>query len=454
MPAEADYRFHVEHYGHPSKFVFKDVIAEWKAEKFDPEQLLALYKKVGARYFVALANHHDNLDNYNSRHQPWNSVAVGPKKDLVGMWAKAARGAGLRFGVSVHASHAWSWYEPAQGSDPGGPLQGVPYDGKLTRADGKGKWWDGLDPQELYAQNHAPGKKLVWNWDATEGSSVPDAAYCEKFFLRTKQLVDDYKPDLLYFDDAVLPLGFNPDIGLSLAAHYYNSSIQWHGRNEAVMNTKKLEPGQRKALVYDIERGKTQDIEPHPWQTDTCIGSWHYNRGIFEKHTYKTAAQVVPMLVDIVSKNGNLLLSIPVRGEGTIDADEVKFLEDMAAWMAVNGEAIYATRPWKSYGEGPAAEEKAEAGRHGGVSDTRKSPYTAADIRFTAKGKILYAILLAWPESGKVTVKSVPSAERVTQVCLLGHRGDLAWRQADAGLEVQLPAAKPCDHAFALKITR
>jgi alpha-L-fucosidase len=161
------------------------------------------------------------------------------------------------------------------------------------------------------------------------------------------------------------------------------------------------------------------------------------------------------MLVDIVSKNGNLLLSIPVRGEGTIDADEVKFLEDMAAWMAVNGEAIYATRPWKVYGEGPAAEEKTEAGRHGGMSDTRKAPYTAADIRFTTKGEILYAIVLAWPESGKVTVKSLPSpAERVTQVRLLGHRGELTWRQTDAGLEVQLPAEKPCDHAFALRITR
>jgi alpha-L-fucosidase len=454
VPSHADYKFHVERYGPPSKFGFKDVIHEWKAERFDPEKLLALYKKAGAKYFVALANHHDNFDNFDSRYQPWNAVALGPKKDLVGLWAKAARAAGMRFGVSVHASHAWSWYEPSQGADVEGPLKGVPYDGRLTRADGKGQWWEGLDPQDLYAQNHAPGKKLVWTWDPAEGSSVPDPAYCAKFFLRTKQLVDDYKPDLLYFDDTVLPLGFNPAIGLGLAAHFYNASTKWHGQNEAVMNTKKLDPEQRTALVYDIERGKTQGIEPYPWQTDTCIGSWHYNRGTYEKHTYKTAAQVIPMLVDIVSKNGNLLLSIPVRGDGTIDEDEEKFLGEMAAWIAVNGDAIYGTRPWRSFGEGPSAEETPAAGRHGGVSDTRNKPYTAADYRFTTKGGALYAIALGWPADGRLKIRALAAGKgEVKQVALLGATTAPEWKQTPDGLEVTLPSQPPCAYAYALKVT-
>jgi alpha-L-fucosidase len=458
IEGDPDYKYHLEHYGHPSKVGFKDVIHEWKAEKFDPEKLIALYKRAGAQYFVALANHHDNFDNFNSKFQPWNSVLIGPRKDLVGMWEKAARAAGLRFGVTVHASRAWSWYEPAQGADASGPMKGVPYDGKLTKADGKGQWWDGLDPQDLYAQNHAPGTKLVWNWDPKQGSSVPDAAYCEKFYKRTQQLIDDYKPDLLYFDDTVLPLGFNPQIGLGLAAHFYNSSIRWHGRNEAVMTTKNLNEQQRKALTWDIERGRAEGIEPFVWQTDTCIGGWHYDRRLFDQHRYKTAAAVIPMLADIVSKNGNLLLNIPVRGDGTIDGDEVKVVEDIAAWMSVNSECIFGTRPWKVYGEGPSTALR-ERGQFGGMRDTQSRPFTAEDIRFTAKGDTLYAILLAWPTDGKVTIKSLADGSphwtgNLANIQLLGADAKPTWTRDANGLTVTLPAQKPCDYAYALKITR
>ena len=161
--AASDYNYQCAHYGHPSKAGFKDVIHQWKAESWDPEHLIGLYKAAGAKYFMCLANHHDNFDNYASTYQSWNSVALGPKKDLVGGWEKAARAAGLRFAVSVHAAHAWAWYETSQGADKNGPLAGVPYDGHLTKADGKGQWWEGLDPQELYAQNHSadgPGMGL------------------------------------------------------------------------------------------------------------------------------------------------------------------------------------------------------------------------------------------------------------------------------------------------------
>jgi alpha-L-fucosidase len=459
LPGQSVFKLHLAKYGHPSTNGFKDVIHQWKAANFDPGKLLAFYKANGAKYFMALASHHDNFDNFNSKYQPWNSVAVGPHKDLIGGWARAARKNGLRFAVSVHASHAWSWYEPAQGADTNGPFAGVPYDGKLTRADGKGQWWNGLDPQDLYAQNHAPGTKLEWSWDPAKGSSVPDAAYLEKFFNRTKQLWDDYQPDMIYFDDSVLPMhGVTDEIGLDLAAHFYNSSIKLHGRNEAVMNAKDLGESQRRALVYDIERGKAAGILPEPWQTDTCIGSWHYKRSLFDKHQYKSAASVIPMLADIVSKNGNLMLSVPLQRDGTPDADEIKIVSDIGAWLKVNGPAIYATRPWKIYGEGSST-EAAEKGRFGGQTDVQKKPFTAEDIRFTQSkdGRTLYAIVLAFPADGKVAIKSLASNPAnwpggIGSVRMLGISGKLKFNRDENGLHITLPGKQPCKIAFALKI--
>jgi len=450
-----DYKYQCEHYGHPSKVGFKDIDHLWHAEKWDPEQLIGLYKAAGAKYFVALANHHDNFDCFDSKYQSWNSVALGPKKDIVGTWAKAARKHGLRFGVSSHSSHAWNWYEVAQGADKDGPLAGVPYDGKLTKADGKGQWWEGLDPQELYAQNHEPGKGgLIWDWDASKGSSVPDAAYCRKFFNRTIDLLDKYQPDLLYFDDTILPLyQVDPTIGLRIAAYHYNSSIRRHGgRLDAVLNGKGLSPEQARCMVHDFERGRSDRIQPAPWQTDTCIGSWHYQRSLYENHRYKTTGQVVKMLVDIVAKNGNLLLSIPVRGDGTIDPDEIEFLKGMASWIQVNGEAIFATRPWAISGEGPVKI------RGGGFSEGGEDRLTAADFRFTTKGAVLYATAMAWPTDGVYTVRTLAAgapgiAGEIKRVQLLGHPGDVPFRRTADGLVVTLPADKPCDHAYVLKIT-
>jgi alpha-L-fucosidase len=458
IPGQADFKLHLAEYGHQSTNGFKDVIHQWKAANFNPDQLLKFYKENGAKYFMALANHHDNFDLFDSKFQPWNSVALGPQKDLIGGWAKAARKNGLRFAVSVHCSRAWSWYEPAQGADKDGPFAGVPYDGKLTKADGKGLWWDGLDPQDLYAQNHAPGAKLEWSWDPAKGSSTPDAAYMEKFFKRTKQLWDDYQPDQIYFDDSVLPFhGVSDEIGLNLAAHFYNSSIQLHGKNEAVMNNKMLNETQREAMVYDIERGKSESILPLPWQTDTCIGSWHYKKEIFDRHQYKSAASVVRMLADIVSKNGNLMLSVPLQRDGQPDADEIKIVSEIGAWLKVNGDAIYATRPWKTFGEGPST-VTAEKGRFGGQSDVQKKPFTAEDIRFTQSkdGKELYAIVLEIPADGQVTVKSLASGApnwpgEIGSVRLVGG-GKLKFTRDETGLHVSLPEKFAGKIAFALKI--
>jgi alpha-L-fucosidase len=450
----AIYKFHCQKYGHPSKFGFKDVINVWKADKWQPEELIALYKRAGAKFFTALAHHHDNFDCFDSKYQPWNSLVAGPKRDMVGGWMKATRDAGLHFAVTSHGDRAWAWYQDAQKADTTGPLAGVPYDGRMTKADGKGLWWDGLDPQDLYGQYHPPGK---YNW-ALEGAPPVDPAFCEKYFKRIIDLIDKYHPDLLYFDDDVLPLYPTSDVGLRIAAYYYNTNLARHGgKLEAVLTGKRLNAEQRRAIVLDVERGVTNGGETLPWQTDTCIGNWHYERRLYDEHRYKSAKQVVQMLVDIVSKNGNLMLNIPVRGDGTIDSDEVAVLEALSGWIAPNGEGIFATRPWKVYGEGPSVSNPAPAGQFGGARDVR--PYTAEDIRFTAKGDAVYAFMMGWPEGGKTTLKSLAQSSEhypreIGRVELLGGNGPLAFTRDATGLALTLKD-KPANNefAYALKIT-
>jgi alpha-L-fucosidase len=467
-----DYKDHLARYGHPSRAGFMELDHLWKAEKWDPEKLMRLYKRAGAKYFVALANHHDNFDTYDSKYQPWNSVNVGPHKDIVGTWAKIARKDGLRFGVSNHSSHAWHWFQVAYGHDVEGPLAGVPYDAAtLTKADGKGKWWDGLDPQDLYCGLRIPMPNNLktakeadaWHWkhDGHWYEKIPpnDNGYSKKWFLRTQDLIDKYHPDLLYFDDTELPL---EQYGLAIAAHYYNASMKWNGgKLDVVLDTKHLEPAHKPAMVEDIERGVANGIRPAPWQTDTCIGSWHYDRRIFEQHKYKTVAQVVQMLVDIVSKNGNLLLSVPIRGNGEIDSDEVAFLHGMAKWMDINGEAIFGTRPWTVYGEGPSTTEPQESGQFGGARDVRSKPYTSEDVRFTTKGNAIYAIFLDWPADHSVVIKSFATGtpaspplltREIATVSLLGSKNRLVWSRDAAGLHVALPSVRPGNDAYSLKV--
>jgi alpha-L-fucosidase len=458
------YKFHLQKYGHPSKFGFKDVIHQWKADQWDPEHLVSLYKRVGAKYFFAMANHHDNLDMWNSSYQSWNSVKVGPKKDIIGGWARAAKKNGLPFGVSVHAAHAWTWFEVAQRADKNGPLAGVPYDGKLTKAAGKGAWWEGLDPQELYAQDHPLSENSTdggvihkqWNWGG--GASVPSKAYCDKFLKRTLELIDKYEPELIYFDDTVLPFHPLNDVGLQIAAHHYNKSIKRNkGKLQAVLNGKILNEMQRKCMVWDIERGQSNVIEPFTWQTDTCIGGWHYDKRVYDGKWYKTAKTVVQTLVDIVSKNGNLLLNIPVKGNGTIDDQETAILEEVAAWMKINSECIYDTRPWKVFGEGPAIQEAAALSAQG-FNEGKGKPFGAEDIRFTVKGNILYAILLGWPEGGKIKIKSLAAGNAfrpgsISKMEMLGG-GEVRFRQNTDALEVTLPENRPSlAYAVVLKIS-
>jgi alpha-L-fucosidase len=463
MQGSDDYNYHVKHYGHPSKFGFMELDNLWKAENWNPEKLMKLYKKAGAKYFVSLANHHDNFDNYDSKYHPWNSVNVGPKKDIVGIWEKVARKNGLRFGVSNHSAHAWHWFQTAYGFDGEGPLAGVRYDAAtLKKEDGKGKWWDGLDPQDLYTGSNIvipdsiKGIKAANEWHEKHDrvwNELPPAenpSFTLNWFLRCKDLIDKYHPDLIYFDDFGLPLR---RAGLDVTAHYYNANTKWHnGNNEAVVTAKELTPEQKTGIVEDVERGFSSDIQPLPWQTCSCIGDWHYKRSIYENNSYKKVGQIVNSLVDIVSKNGNMLLSIPLRGDGTIDSREEEFLAGMAKWMKINGEGIFNTRPWKVYGEGPT---KVKAGM---FNENAMNNFTAEDIRFTTKGNNLFAFLMSWPGEKGILIHSLSNnselirGQHISSVKLLGFKGKLKWHQTDDGLKISLPVNAPTEIVSALEI--
>lgn len=458
------YKWHVENYGHPSEFGFKDVINSWKAENWKPDELMALYKRVGAQYFFTLGNHHDNFDLWDSKYHTWNSVNLGPKKDIVAGWEKAARANGMYFGVSIHSSHAWIWYETAQRADREGPFKGIPYDGKLRKEDGKGTWWEGYDPQELYAQNHPLSEEShntwrihsQWGWE--NGASIPSEEYCQNFFDRNIDMINKYNPDLIYYDDTSMPLWPVSDVGLQVVSHFYNKSIKENnGLNNAVVFAKILTEDQKKCLVWDVEKGVPDQIQEKPWQTCTCLGNWHYDRSIYDQDRYKSAKTVVHMLIDIISKNGNLLLSVPMRGDGTIDEKEEAILNGIAAWMDVNRESIFDTRPWKVFGEGPVA-DSANPLVDQGFNEGRHQPYSAEDIRFVTKGSVLYAHVLGWPANGKVIIRSLaennPLFEySIDDISILGVDKQPSYERTGEGLVVTLPdGMKPCEISFVLKI--
>jgi alpha-L-fucosidase len=437
-------KYHLDHYGAPSRFGYKELCAQWTLLNWEPEELIAHYKNVGARIFVALANHHDNFDSWNSKHQPWNSTVIGPHRDVVGTWAAAARKQGLRFGVTVHQARNWWWFQTSHGADASGPLAGVPYDGALTSSEGKEEWWQGFDPRLLYSVKHP--------FDA-----LPDISYVKNFYDRTRDLIDQHNPDLLYFDDTLLPLGWG---GINIAAYFYNHNLSTHGgKMEAVLNVKNTPDRLAKAVVADYERGLTSEIKKYPWQSETCIGAWHYARTLYEKPGeyggYLHPENVVRWLVDTVSKNGTFILNVPGRADGTIDSKEVAVLDALGPWMQVNGEAIYETRPWKVYGEGP---NRVKSGSFQGESISALGPN---DIRFTRNkaNTVVYAIALGWPETA-VNIRSLGTSAdtkpgKVAQVELLGTGENVSWQQRADALRVELPKEyRPkTNYAAALKIS-
>jgi alpha-L-fucosidase len=433
MQGSRQYKYHLEHYGHPSKVGFKDLIPNWKAAEFDPDYLVGLYKKAGAKYFVSMAVHHDNFDLWNSKHTRWNAVRMGPKRDVVSLFRQAAQKHGLRFGVSDHLWISYKWWAVSHMSDKEGPLAGVPY--------------DGVDPTnaDLYHSFENPAlitDTLDWN-----DSGIPDS-WKDHWYLRISDLINQIEPDYLYNDGA---LPFEPR-WLKIAAQLYNLSARRHGGQcEAVYMSKGGEDCAVGTCVLDHERGVVDEIWPRPWQTDTCVGDWHYQRGI----QYKTPKFIVDMLVDVVSRNGNLMLNFPLPNSGMLDKDELHILEEITAWMGVNSEAIYATHPWKISGAGPGT--KKPAANETNFNENARKDYTPEDVRFTVKGSTLYAFVMGLPEKqaliAPLAANQSSGVAKIANVELLGFAGKLNWQQNESALAIQLPETKPCKHALVFKVS-
>lgn len=432
-------KFQLAHYGSPSLFGYKDLCAQWTLLNWQPSELMDLYVSAGAKFFVALANHHDGLDTWASKHHAWNAANVGPHRDVIGTWAAEARKRNLPLGVTVHQGRNWWWFQPSHGAD----ASGRPYDGRLTLAEGRGQWWEGLDPQQLYAPKHP--------YDA-----LPDVSYVKEFYDRTRDLVDQHDPDLLYFDNPLFPLGWG---GMNIGAYYYNHNLATHaGKMQGVITIKNVPPERAKSVVADIERGLAAEVLPHPWQSETCLGDWHYQRALFDKPGeyggYMPPQQVIHWMVDTVSKNGTFLLNVPGKPDGTIDRKERLILERIGEWFKINGEAIYATRPWAVFGEGP---HTIKAGSFQGESIGKLD---GSDVRYTRNkaNTIVYAIALGWPEKALVLSSFGASAAKQAKVAhaeLLGSTEKIRYKQTEEGLRIEAPRQKPAsgDYAVVFKLS-
>ncbi|MFI7228219.1 alpha-L-fucosidase [Nonomuraea angiospora] len=435
-------RQHAHHRAHFGAGGAKDLFPRWRAERFDPGELIDLYVSSGARYFVALAAHCDNFDLWDSGQHAWNSTRVGPRRDIVGAWERAARAAGLPFGLSFHNNWTWRWLDVAHGAD---PATGEPHDGGLTRDDGAGTWWEGLDPAELYPARHAPGAK-------------PPPHVADRFYARVREAIDRYRPDLVYLDDGRLPFDAGSVVesdpvstrGLDLLAHYYNTCP-----TGGLVTVKDVPDADRTAVVLDCERRQLDAAQPHPWQFDTSDGEWFDcsdDDPMF--HPRKTSQQVVHTLIDVVSKNGTLLLNVPQRADGTVDARARALLGEVGEWLRICGEGVYGTTPWKRAAEG--ATGLGETKGYEGYNEADRA-YRPGDIRFTRRGDTVYATLLAWPQDGTAAIAGLGTGEgllesRPARVELLGH-GPVAWRLAEEALYADLPPTPPTKAAYMLKIT-
>lgn len=417
-----EYKHHVSTYGSQDKFGYKDFIPMFKAERFDPAAWAELFKKSGAKYVVPVAEHHDGFAMYDSGLSDWTAAKMGPHRDTTGELGKAVRAAGLHFGVSSHrVEHNF--------------FLGV---GRTIPSDVN-------DPQ--YAAFYGPAHNWLsapWGVPLNDDFTYVSCAWADDWLARGAELVEKYHPDIVYFDWWIGQASIRPNL-TKFAAFYYNSSLKY-GDHVGVINYKDYAM-QEHSAVLDLERGQLGDIRPLYWQTDTSISnkSWGY----IKDDTFKSPEFVVDQLIDIVSKNGNLLLNIGPRSDGTIPDEVQQVLLDVGAWLNVNGESIYGTRPWRIYGEGPT---KVAAGS---FHDTDTTRYTAEDFRFTTKGDALYAIGLGWPTNGEAVIHSLASAvgtERVRSVILVGSDAKLQFEQRADGLHVRLPAQSPAKYAYALRM--
>ena len=408
LPEHPAFKYHQKTFGDQHQVGFKDIIPKFTGEKFDAEHWADIFSRAGAKFAGPVASHHDNFALWNSALTRWNSVNMGPHRDIVAELAKAYRGHGMRYVTTFHHGYAWRYYEPSFA-------------------------YDGADAQnsDLYTEPHAKG-------------APPSKHYLDKWLAEVYEVLEKYQPDLIYFD-----FEFKEVITPEYEQRLFATAYDWAARNHREIGVTQKDRGIHEHTgIMDFERGREDRITPYPWLDDTALGSWFY----VAAEGFKTATHVVGIFADIVAKNGCMMLDIGPKVDGTLPPEEVAVLLGVGEWLKLNGEAIYGTRPWTVYGEGPTHNVAGAS-----FSEEKDKPYTAQDIRFTTKGKTLYAIMLGWP--GKETlVASLPEGKalwfgRIQRIEMIGVSEPLRWTQDRQGLRVQMPSQRPGDHAYVLKIT-
>lgn len=421
------YEHHVRTYGGPEKFGYKDFIPMFTGEKFDAEEWAELFRQAGARFAGPVGEHHDGFSMWNTELTRWNAYRMGPKRDVVAELEKAVRDQNMRFMVAMHHAERWRYFPHwVEGTDLSEP-EYFDFYGKPHDLD----WKDGI-PEK--------GEWPVWN-----AQTRPDKEFCDLWMAKCREVIDRFSPDMLWFD---FGLGIMPECYREeMLAYYYNHGEQ---RQQEVVFTYKYQDLAVGSGVIDLELGRFDRLMYHEWITDTTVDDgegWCY---LFDAQ-YKKPVTLIRYLIDNVSKNGYLLLNVGPKPNGEIPGEAKHILMEMGRWLAVNGEAIYDTTPWITYGEGPAKMQKS-----GMFSEQEELAYGPEDIRYTVNGNVLYASLLGWPVDCRVLLKSTAGMfpNEIAAVTMLGDDRPLVWSFTEDGLSVTLPKKQPCEYAWVLKIVR
>ena len=452
------YQNHVRNYGHPSEVGYKDVLHTWNPTKLDPEALTTLYQKAGARFLMIQGVHHDNYDLWNSRYQPWNSVNVGPQRDLLREWVDACHKHNMHYGVTFHHEYTWWWWQTAFGADKTGDRAGVPYDGHLSLADGKGKWWEGLDPRRLYGidlrEYESVDEMAHTDWtNPHDGIFVNHMDYAKwyatQWALRMMDVIRNYEPDFIYTDGITqgpfvgngTGTGYKCNAMQTVLADFYNRTLKRRGEVNtfSIIKFRKPTNGAVNTAEWDFP---DSIITSQAWIREAPVGDWFYAPGF----TYD-APSVIRFIIEAISRDGNAALNIPLRPDGSIEDDCVKMLERVGQWLGVNGQAVYGSRAWTTLGEGEVVNGKLRTLPGGNLGKKHADfQYAPKDIRFTVgKDNNLYAFCMAMPEAGQtVTIKSLAKGlQQVKRVTLLGYDGQLKWRLTTEGLQIRCPKTLP-----------
>jgi alpha-L-fucosidase len=470
-PCHVAYQNHITNYGHPSEVGYKEVLRDWNPTKLDPSALAKTYRDAGARFLIVQGVHHDNFDLWASRHHPWNATRIGPKRDLLAEWARATKAAGLRYGVTFHHEYTWYWWQGAFGADKQGPKAGVPYDGHLTLADGKGKWWEGLDPRLLYGidlrgyQGVTDAVNQPWGVPSSGiFSRHLDYArwYATQWSLRMIDVIDHYDPDFIYtdgtshqpFSGSGTGSGYKSDAMQRVIAHFYNRSRERRGKLD-VFSIVKFRPPTN-GTVNTEEHGIPTEIKTdQAWIAEAPIGDWFYSPGF----TYD-AGMMIRYVIEAVARDGNAALAISLQPDGSLDDGSAQMLREMGEWMRVNGDAIYGSRAWAISGEGQLVDGKLRMLPGGKLGQKHAEfAFGPQDFRFVVgRDGALYAFTLSVPAPGAtVKINSLGAdakllLSRITAVSLLGYSSTLRWEQKGNSLEITYPTDMAAKTAVVFRV--